>query len=246
MKLGDLFKKLLRDEERDSSGGEGSTIIRDNRVIEQFISNPANTLMVSFPRTGSHWLRMLMELYFKRPTLKLVFYYPEVTNYLAYHTHDLSLDMEHPTVLYLYRDPVDTVYSQISFYQDSLNDIERITYWSDLYGRHLDKWLHQETFTSQKTVLRYEGLKNNMFTEFAKVSAHFGEPLDTHKLEQAAAQTSKEEIKRKTPHDKRVINLQAGYDKSRTNFRKKHGGQVWETVLAGREHLETDFDQSDA
>ena len=115
MNVVDILKKIFRDEERDSSGGESSTIINDKQVIEHFISSPASTLMVSFPRTGSHWLRMLMELYFERPTLKLVFYYPEVTDYLAYHTHDLSLDMEHPTVLYLYRNPVDTVYSQLSF-----------------------------------------------------------------------------------------------------------------------------------
>jgi hypothetical protein len=246
VKFGDLFKKLLRDEERDSFGGEGSTIIRDNRVIEQFISNPANTLMVSFPRTGSHWLRMLMELYFKRPTLKLVFYYPEVTNYLAYHTHDNLLDMEHPTVLYLYRDPVDTVYSQLSFYKESLNSMERIAYWSDLYGGHLDKWLHQERFTSKKTVLRYEGLKKDMFAEFEKVTTHFGASFDAQKLEQAAAQTSKAEIQRKTPHDTRVINLQAGYDLSREEFRQQHENQVWDFVLAGRDHLKMDFDQSRA
>jgi hypothetical protein len=241
MKLGELFKKLLRDEERDSAGGNGSTIIRDNQLIERFISNPANTLMVSFPRTGSHWLRMLMELYFERPTLKLVFYYPEITDYMAYHTHDLSLDMEHPTVLYLYRDPVDTVYSQLSFYQEPLNNMERIAYWSDLYGKHLDKWLHQEHFTSHKTVLQYEGLKEDIAAEFAKVASHFNVLFDAQKLERAAAQTSKEEIKRKTPHDQRVINLQAGYDLSRTDFREKHGAQVWQAFLTGREHLKMDF-----
>jgi hypothetical protein len=237
MKLNSLLEKLLKDKEQGFHDNGRSIIIQDRRVIEQFLSNPANTLLVSFPRTGSHWLRMLMELYFERPTLKLVFYFPEVTNYLAYHTHDLDLDIEHPTVLYLYRDPVDTIYSQLSFYKEPLDDVERIRYWSDLYGRHLDKWLCQERFTSKKTILRYENLKQNLAAEFAKVTAHFGEPFDAQKLERAAVQASKEEIQRKTPHDPRVINLQNGYQSGRQNFRQRHGFEVWEIVLAGREHL---------
>ncbi len=242
MNLAGLLKKLLRDEEMDLSGSEGSTIVQDKTIIENFVSNPSNTFLVSFPRTGSHWLRMLMELYFERPVLKLVYYYPEVTDYLAYHVHDLSLDIEHPTVLYLYRDPVDTVYSQLSFYKESFDDVNRISHWAGLYGKHLEKWLHAETFTVKKTIVRYEGLKNDLPAEFLKVASHFGEELDQQKLQQASARTSKEEIKRKTQHDNRVINLQAGYDRKRETFRQQHEKLVWNVLLEGREHLKFDFE----
>jgi hypothetical protein len=242
MNITDLFKKIVRDEERDSAGEEAVVIIRDNEVVRRFISNPSNTLLISFPRTGSHWLRMLMELYFKRPTLKLIFYYPEVTDYLAYHTHDLDLDMEHPTVLYLYRDPTDTVYSQLNFYKEALDNTERITYWSDLYGRHLDKWLHQERFTQKKTVLRYEGLQNDMPAEFSKIVAHYGEALDAEKLTRAVARTTKQEIQRKVVHDRRVINTHEAYASSRDNFRGKQQNLVWDALLQNRPHLAEDFE----
>jgi hypothetical protein len=244
MKLADLFKKIMRDEAKDNDAITGSVRIKDEQKILEFISNSDNTFLVSFPRTGSHWLRALMELYFERPSLVRVFYYPENTDYLTYHTHDLNLDIEHSTVLYLYRDPVETVYSQLRFYEEPLNSMERITHWSDLYGRHLDKWLHNEHFTTQKTILRYEGLKENLPAEFAKVTAHFGMVFDAQKLEKAAKLTSKEEIKRKTTHDEHVINLQSGYDLRRDEFRQQYGGQVWETLLNGRNHLKEDFDQS--
>ena len=237
----DLFKKLVRDQERDSADGEGSTIIRDNEIVRQFISNPTNTLLVSFPRTGSHWLRMLMELYFERPTLKLVFYYPKVTDYIAYHTHDLDLDMEHPTALYLYRDPVDTIYSQLSYHKEALNNTERIVYWADLYGRHLDKWLHTEKFSTKKTILRYEGLKQDLPTEFAKVAQHFGFELDSQKLVRIAAATTKEETKRKTTHDQQVVNLKKGYTNGRNDFYRHSSEIVWDALLKDRPHLKEDF-----
>lgn len=133
--------------------------ISNLEVIQSFAANPANTFLVSFPRTGSHWLRMIMELYFGRPSLTRVFYYPECSDYLTLHTHDLDLQVERSHVIYLYRNPVDTIFSQLSYHKERLGDHERITYWSDLYGRHLDKWLQQESFTTHKIILTYEALK---------------------------------------------------------------------------------------
>lgn len=221
--------------------GDGSISINDKSVIEMFIANPDNTFLVSFPRTGSHWLRMLMELYFGRPSLVRVFYYPERNDYLTLHTHDLELDVERPNVIYLYRDPVDTIYSQLQYQKEDINDRERIAYWSDLYGRHLDKWLHQEAFTQRKTVVRYERLKANMLEEFSKICEHFNSTLDVEHLEAAAAQASKERVKEKTPHDPQVINLAQEYAAGRQRFRAEHGEFVWQVLLHGREHLRQDF-----
>ena len=101
----------------------GSVAITSPEVLEAFTSNPESTFLVSFPRTGSHWLRLLMELYFERPSLVRVFYYPERTDYLTYHTHDLSLDVQHPRVIYLYREPVATIYSQMQYHGEDLADL---------------------------------------------------------------------------------------------------------------------------
>ena len=130
-----------------------SFVINDQSVIEAFTKDSTNTLLISFPRTGSHWLRMLAELYFGRPSLVRVFYYPNRQDYLFLHTHDLDLSVKSSRVIYLYRAPVDTIYSQLRYYDESPNDRARVIYWADLYGRHLDKWLCSERFTTQKTIL---------------------------------------------------------------------------------------------
>jgi len=220
---------------------DSSISILDNNSIEEFKSGANNTFLISFPRTGSHWLRMIMELYFGRPSLVRVFYYPERRDYLTLHTHDLELDVVWTHVIYLYREPVSTIYSQLQYHKENIDDRERIAYWSDLYGRHLDKWLHQETFTKKKTVVRYERLKDDLTGEFAKICAHFGEPLDVARLQAAAAQVTKERVKQKTPHDPQVITLNRSYEEERRRFRVEYGDFVWQVLLDGREHLREDF-----
>jgi len=216
---------------------EGSTQISEQTFIEEFTANPDNTFLVSFPRTGSHWLRMLMELYFEQPSLVRLFYYPESRDFLTLHTHDLELDVERSQVIYLYRDPVDTIFSQLYYHDETLNDRNRVAYWSDLYGRHLDKWLHREKFTSRKTILTYEGMEQDLAAEFSKITEHFGREFDKTRLERSAKLVSKETVKQKTRHDKKTVQLENSYDVQREDFRKFQGSFVWWTLLNDRPYL---------
>lgn len=220
---------------------EQSWCVTDQSIISKFRSDPDNTFLISFPRTGSHWLRMIMELYFGRPSLVRVFYYPERRDYLTLHTHDLELDVVRTHVIYLYREPIDTIYSQLRYHKENIDDRERIAYWTNLYGRHLDKWLHRDTFTTRKTIVRYERLKADLAGEFTKICAHFGERLDVARLQAAAEQVTKEQVKERTRHDPQVINLNRTYEEERQRFRTEYGDFVWEMLLYGRDHLREDF-----
>ena len=220
---------------------EGSTHISDQAIIDQFTSHPDNTVLVSFPRTGSHWLRMLMELYFEQPSLVRSFYYPENRDFLTLHTHDLDLEVERSHVIYLYRDPIDTIFSQLSYHGETLNDRNQVAYWSDLYGRHLDKWLHRERFTSRKTILTYEGMKEDLAVEFIKITEHFRREFDKTRLEQSAKLVSKETVKQKTRHDKNVVQLDTCYEVMREDFQKFQGSFVWETLTNDRPYLANYF-----
>jgi len=216
---------------------EGSTQISDQAIIEEFVANPDNTFLVSFPRTGSHWLRMLMELYFEQPSLVRLFYYPENRDFLTLHTHDLDLDVQRSHVIYLYRDPVDTIFSQLYYHDETLNDRNRVVYWSDLYGRHLDKWLHRERFTSRKTILTYEGMKEDLAAEFIKITEHFGREFDKGRLEQSAKLVSKETVRQKTRHDKKTVQLDNSYEIQRQDFRESQGSFVWGILVNDRPYL---------
>lgn len=218
--------------------------VRAERAIEQaYSANPQNPFLISFPRTGSHWFRMLCELYFERPTLVRMFYYPEKTDYLFLHRHDTELDIERQNVIYLYREPVMTIYSQLNYHGENPDDAARIRYWADLYGQHLHKWLVAEQFTTKKTIITYEALRDDLPAVFQQVTAHLGGRFDAERLAQVARTVTKEEVKRKTQeHDAQVVQLSTRYQQSREVFRERHAAQVWEAVLHEREALQTYFE----
>ena len=221
---------------------DASIKISDQKLISSLTDNLDFPFLVSFPRTGSHWLRMLMELYFEKPGLVRVFYYRDCKEFTCYHTHDEDLQLEGRTnVLYLYRDPVDTVYSQLNYYKEKILDEARVDFWSDLYARHLHKWLYGEKLTTKKTLITYEGLKENIVNEFRKVTAHFEEELDVEKITSVGEQVSKSSLKKKTAHDKQVVNLDSGYADTREFFRSEMGDRVRNHVLAVDSRLASCF-----
>ncbi|MCF8069577.1 MAG: sulfotransferase domain-containing protein [Desulfobacterales bacterium] len=191
-------------------------------IREKFTSDPTFPFLVSFPRTGSHWLRMLMELYFEKPALSRAFVFKNIIDFTCYHRHDNNLSIERENVIYLYRAPVPTVYSQLNYYNEDINDTKKIKYWTEEYVKHLEKWLIIETFTKKKTIISYEGLKNNIFVEFKKITDHFGTLLDTEKLDNASVAASKEALKIKTQHDKKVVTISKNYETQRNDFKRNH------------------------
>ena len=228
-----MIQKVLKKLGVVRRNAKGTEIVTDEQVA-QFTANLAFPYLVSFPRTGSHWLRMLMELYFEKPSMKLVFYeqFNQATDFTCYHTHDMALDVQRKNVLYLYRHPAPTIFSQLRYYKEDTSDIKRIQHWSTIYGQHLKKWLFEEEFTTQKTVLTYEMMRQDLPKAFEKVCDHFGVEFDKDRLDSVANLVSKKQLKAKTIHDKQVVNLSASYDKERQLFMKNHTEIVLKTVFA--------------
>jgi hypothetical protein len=206
-------------------------------AIRKFLAQPDNPVLVSFPRTGSHWLRMMMELYFQRPQLALTFYYPERSDYLIYHTHDMELDVQRRNVVYLYREPVATIYSQMQYHNERLDAQNRVLYWAELYAQHLTKWLIEEKFTQKKVVVAYERLRSKPHAEFSKITSFFGMGFDQAQFDNCVAQISKEKLKEKTSHDAQVVNLSVDYETNRQHFKDAHSDFIWKALANERETL---------
>ncbi len=227
-----VFKSAKKQESVAESDQAGSVAITDESQIRRFTDNPDFPFLVSFPRTGSHWLRMLMELYFEKPSLVRAFFHRKPTDFSCYHWHDEDLALERRNVLYLYRHPVPTIFSQLNYYKEDINNAARIEHWAALYGQHLRKWLLVETFTARKTVVTYEGLKSDLSASFKQICDHFDVPFHEEKLVQACALVTKENLKEKTQHDQQVVNLTQSYAEQRQAFESRHRRLVLETVLA--------------
>jgi Sulfotransferase family len=209
--------------------------VTDQRILDRFLKNPDFPWLISFPRTGSHWLRMIMELYFEKPSLRRIFFFSDATDFTCYHWHDVDLaTADVKSVIYLYRYPVDTIYSQLRYHKEDVQDAERVRHWSVTYARHLSKWLFDETFTKRKTVVRYEGLQRDAYTEFEKVCTHLDQPFDPAQLDAAMSRVSKSELKEKTQHDKQIVNLSTEYASEKEAFRGRFGALILE--LTAREN----------
>ena len=220
---------------------DGSVSVDDPEVIKAYTGDPDFPYLVSFSRTGSHWLRMIMELYFEKPSLVRAFYFKDATEFTCYHTHDMELQLRRENVIYLYRDPVETVYSQLGYYKESPDDRERRQHWTNLYARHLAKWLVHDDFTKKKTVITYEGMKSNMHGEIEKICHHFGKEFDPAKLDSVLTQVSKDELKKKTKHDQQVVNLSNAYRNERDVFKEKYGKLIFAELYATEPALEKFF-----
>jgi hypothetical protein len=222
---------------------DGSVGITDQALIQRVTDDPDFPYLISFPRTGSHWLRMLMELYCERPSLVRAFYFKQSTEFTCYHRHDIDLKIRRRNVLYLYRHPVATVFSQMNYCREDLNDIGRIRYWCELYGQHMRKWLIADDFTTKKTVLTYEGMQRDLIKEFAKVCKHFGAAIDADKLVRISARVTKEEVKRKTRHDEQVVSLSSSYGAQWKAFLQCHSATVLAGVTSQHPALSAYFDE---
>ncbi len=107
----------------------------------------------------------------------------------------------------------------------------RIQHWASLYGRHLNKWLLEESFTEKKIVVKYENLRQDINSEFKKICAHFSDQFSEVKLKKVLDRVSKESLKKKTQHDQQVVNLSESYEEARQLFRSENKDLVCEQVL---------------
>lgn len=221
-----------------------SIVIIDQNIIDKYTHDSAFPFLVSFPRAGSHWIRMIMELYFERPSLVRTFYYPENKNYLTYHTHDLDLKIKRENVIYLYRDPVATIYSQLQYEMEPLENKKAVEHWTDLYSRHLNKWLIEEDFSNQKSIICYESMRDNPVSEFAKICRHLSCHFDERKLKDSMNRISKQEVKKRTAHDPQVIQLGMDYETLRQTFRDEYEHLIWNAICKENKKILDFFEPS--
>ncbi len=210
------------------------------KIVEQWAADPDFPFMISFPRTGSHWLRMIMELYFGVPSLVRIFYYHPSREFTCYHRHDDDLDIIRRNVIYLYRHPVRAVYSQLCYKKENPQDPERVDHWTERYALHLDKWLIQESFTLKKTLVTYEGMKKDLAGEFEKICRHLNQPFDRKRFDSVSPLVTRSEVQKRTRHDPQVIATSSSYDHQRERFEKQYFSRIM-NIIASQNHRLIDY-----
>jgi len=207
------------------------------------------TTLVASPRCGGHWFVMITDLYFKNQKLS-EFVFSEKNKRICNHTHDGRLKENYTDLIYLYREPVDKIYSEmkyyhknkeysqgerITYYNDDINNTKNIINQSERYADHLTKWLIKDK-TKNKTVIYYDNLVNNFIDEFSKVCKHFGETIDVKKGNSIMGY-GKNVTKGKTSHNKQIVNIDSNYDSEREEFRRKHSKLIYDTIFTRNKEL---------
>jgi hypothetical protein len=213
---------------RDNSGTKQGAI--PSKLINQCIANEDFPYLISFPRTGSHWFRMLLEQYANRPLLVRSFFDHGNKDFLLYHTHDMNLTLQRKNIIYLYRNPTDIIFSQLNYYQQDVFDKNLVHFWANQYAAHLSHWIFLESASSSKIFITYEGLKNNLSSEFKKATNFLNLDWNQELLNTTYKNTSKKTVEDKTQYNKQVMNTSKEYQEKKELFVNTMDDFILETI----------------
>jgi hypothetical protein len=195
--------------------------------------HPDLPYFVSFPRTGSHWLRTFLEIYFDRPLLVRSFFPHPIDQPLLIHTHDLDDQVQDArATLYLYRGIVDTVFSQVEYEHGdaagaSWDDVEREL---QRYMHSLRKWLGDDAPAVRTHIVTYESLLDRPSETLAAVIRFLGGDVDHERIERLWAACDRHLVAERTAHDAKVIARGPRREDRRALFRYRHGARILDTI----------------
>ncbi len=184
-------------------------------------------LFISYPRTGSHWINAVMELYFNRPRLresydKPTFLTKHDNNYMWFHDHDCYGVLPNTgNELVLYRNPVDTIYSNMVYYGDEIND-ETVFLRISHYKKWIAKWI---THTSN-TLVKYDNFIKDPVCEFSKISQHFNIAVNKNKILNIFSYVTKERMESVSNDAINKNMLTDTYKNTRNQFKEKYSNII--------------------
>jgi len=187
---------------------------------------------VGVSRSGSHWIRLVLEGYLDGTSPISSFIackddinvlYSRLSDFKG--THDMQLDFVYDNVIYLYRNPIDCIFSNLKYDGTDFRNKNEVDKYLEIWIAHIQKWIYDEKFTNKKVILSYEKLKNNFIDEFSKLLEFLNIGINTEKITQSNETYTKSKI-REIVHDKKVINNESDYELQRSKFVELFGEYI--------------------
>jgi hypothetical protein len=189
-------------------------------------------LLISYPRSGSHWLNGLMELYFDRPRLRQgpASWFPNRHDFMWFHDHDIHSDLKigHDKVMYLIRDPKDVIFSLLKAEHNEITNVLVVEQIARLQ-RHYHKYLNIPSCN----VISYHNMKLVPHEEFTKVTSWLDQAYVPIALDRALQMVSKSKVIDKAV-DKRYFHkgmLSSSYEDERKQFKDAFGDMINTSLL---------------
>jgi len=117
-------------------------------------------ILVSYPRSGSHYLRLLLESYSRRPIVPVSYYQHDNEDFIVGAIHDMELIYKPKSVIYLWRkDIVECIFSMLYFDNYDIDkDRPHFLRFVTSYCCNFLKWVKFSNFCEKKTIIKYENL----------------------------------------------------------------------------------------
>lgn len=223
--------------------------------IPKLPQQPANVItgdyyslpwILSFPRSGSHWVNCALERYTQRRRLFHIWqgHYNmnpisildeaiPFDNYMWVQSHFSKAPV--PNAIYIIRDPVDVMFSFGQAQKRLDTDVMATNFLSrtmDNYKTVINKWCLGPEKVG--TILRYENFIDSPAIEFKKLTDFFGLPWDEAKAIASLDDTTKGKLAENAKNMKNFfhVGLESDeYNTKRSAFRKRFGQFVYDTVL---------------
>lgn len=207
-------------------------LTNEKDFIKNFKSKEDSPYLVSFPRTGSHWLRMILEKYSDRPLLDRSFFEHDNSDYLLIHTHDMNLTIRPKNCIYLYRNAEDVIFSQLNYYKQDLNDDNLVIFWLYQYLGHVSHWVLREKSSQKKTLVKYEKLKGDYISQLKPIIEHLNLKWEEEKMKDIYQEIDKKAVAKKTQHDPQVISKKQQYEHQRFEFKNKYNDLFLNEIIS--------------
>ena len=182
--------------------------------------------LISYPRTGSHWFRILMEAYLNEPSIVQSFFNPRPSNIWGFHIHHRYIAKPHPSegpvfglknVIYLYRNPADTIFSIMKYEgnipenwdgQKSIDLAEAFEKYKLEYYKHLQFYLNNQSNITNLHFIKYEEIRDNGAQTFQSCIKFLNRPWNPKRFDEIYKHCNKKLTKRLTPHDPAALNIE--------------------------------------
>lgn len=208
--------------------------------------NTKMTRLISYPRSGSHWFRIMMELYLECPSLVQSFFNPNPTKVWGFHIHNRWINkpdvFEGPIknlekAIYLYRDPVDVIFSQIRYHKEPFDSQEIVDKYILEYSNHLDFYLNNKPGIKNLHFLKYEDLKLSPVVSFLSCIEFINEKVDEEKFLKIYSFCDKKLTKNLTPHDNQAMDNSEIFNNNATIKQKDDFVQRFSQLIKNKINL---------
>jgi 50S ribosomal subunit-associated GTPase HflX len=186
---------------------------------------------------------MMIEIFFENTDSVDGFTFSRAKNFITDHVHDIDLKFKYDKVIYLYRNPIDTIFSLLKYNKIDINNKAEITRLTKQYSDNVFKWFVSEGFTSNKLIISYEEIKENIKEQFKKISNFLNLEFKEENIKKIK-NISKKDMKSKTEYDKQIVNVDESYNSKRDEFTKKQSKFIMEIFFERHPELKKFFNNN--